>query len=184
MSDDITFKFSYKDHQDIYKAREERENKEREDLERISKPLHELVVEARFRVQQVTSQCYSTEFTPSSESRIGGTSPVYSGGYTIQTNLDVISDDSQVPVKKLIFAGITSVRKGDNILARIPRYDKIRKFWMNDEDESYHVPREYRELEQAMEIGTFGPNTSIQTDEIVRTDRSAIYSKFSVPRSK
>ena len=45
-----------------------------EKLEKISKPLDELVVSEDFIVRQVISQSYSKSFTPSSEMTFGGKS--------------------------------------------------------------------------------------------------------------
>ena len=69
---------------------EKKREKELADLRARSKPLHELVVSEYFNVEEVISHSGATSFTPHSERRMGGRSPVYDGGFTSELVLKVL----------------------------------------------------------------------------------------------
>jgi len=148
-----------------------------------AKPLHELVTEEYFSVREVLSQTSSTSFTPNSEMIFGGRSPEYQGGYTSDLVLGVISRDN-LPITSLRFKGISAVRRGDFILAKIPRYEEAKSFrhlgesicgGEDDLTKTVYLPRqEYNAEEEAIEIQI------IETKHMqrLRTDRSVNYQKF------
>jgi len=110
----------------------------------------------------------------------GGRSPSYSGGQTSELVLKVQS--TKVPVTSLKFRGISAVRGGDSIRAKIPRYEKREIFRNvmepmcgdNDMTREGYFPRDaYNPEEEAIEI------TILRGNGIsVRTDRAVDYARF------
>src|SRR3989344_1211436 len=119
------------------------ENRKRElkNLQARAKPLHELVITQEFVVTRAIGQSYATSITPLSEMMIGGRSPEYSGGFRVQTVLDVRAMAHDVPVRTLLFSGYTPVRSGEVIRASMPCYEKQRPYLSNDDTPEYYIPR-------------------------------------------
>ena len=111
--------------ENIREEAEERRRKEIEELKASSKELYQLIFSEKFTVQKVLGNAYATSFTPHSEMMIGGQSPVYEGGFCLETILDVIPDNKGIPVRTLHFKGYTPVRAGERILAFIPKYELL-----------------------------------------------------------
>ena len=59
---------------------------------------------------------------------VGGNSQHQNFGYTSVLTLQVVSD-TDIPVKKLVFKGISSVKTGDRIVATMPIFDKQLNPW-------------------------------------------------------
>ena len=162
---------------------EKKREKELADLRARSRPLHELVVSEYFNVKEVISHAGATSFTPHSEMRMGGRSPVYDGGFTSELVLKVLPQNAGVPVRTLNFEGFSAVRAGDKILARIPRYgqEELDQPMFGNRFERprevLYFDRKFEEKECAIEIGILG-----SSKEVLRTDRAVGYGKFVEPK--
>ncbi|MBI5804190.1 hypothetical protein HY450_03025 [Candidatus Pacearchaeota archaeon] len=141
-----------------------------ENLSSGSRPLHELVVSVNFIVHDVVAQTHGTSFTPTSEWMIGGSSPVYWGGFTSSIILKVSPDDRDIPVRELTFDGFSPIRAGDYISAKIPRYEE-KKFSENlhSKGKTLYFDRDFKEEERAIELAI------ISDGRVVRTDRAVDY---------
>lgn len=147
------------------------------EIEALSKPLHTLVIAEKFTVDDVVAESYATSFTPSSERRIGGRSPVYSGGFSSSLVLQVTPYNPGVPVKILNFKGISAVRAGDVISAQIPRYEEKRFGFgiRNDYDQGsvFYLDREFKPEESAIELAILS-----DAGKVLRRDRAVNYKLF------
>ena len=154
------------------------ENRKRElkNLQARAKPLHELVITQEFVVTNITSQSYATSITPISEVMIEGLSPKYSGGFRVQTVLDVQPTAYGVPVRTILFSGYTPVRSGELVRVSMPCYEKLKPSLSYDDTQEYYVPRALTKLEQALEI------VIVYGGHDVRTDRSTLHGMFAKPQ--
>ena len=91
--------------------------------------MYDLVLSEEFNVKGVCTRAHETSIAPSSEFVIGGKIPMYNGGFTLTTILDVTDRHAgrpvfpRLPVIKINFAGLSPVRAGDIISAKIPKYE-------------------------------------------------------------
>ena len=123
-------------------------------------------------------QSYATSFTPESEMRFGGISPVYRGGYTSELILQVTPDNNEAAIRTLTFKGISSVQRGDYISAQIARYQEKNVGWVENEEGNrvgglFYIDREFKPEESVIEL-------SLLTEErcILRSDRAINYNTF------
>jgi hypothetical protein len=149
--------------------------KEENDVTARAKPLEELVVYATFTVDEVVGETYQTSVI--SEMRMGGRSLSHDTGYTSRLVLKVTPDDPKIPVHSLTFDGISSVRVGDYISAKIPRYEEKVVYGtpqnMFDKGErSLYVDRAFKPEEVAIELSI------LNSGKVLRTDRAVDYSRF------
>lgn len=149
------------------------------DLESRSKKLSDLVFSERFTVDDVVGESHATSFTPDSEARYDGYSPVYDGGFTSKLALKVTADNKVVPVTTLKFDGISAVRAGDYISAKIPRYREERAngpspcYGCYGTERLFYVDRDFKPEESAIEL------TILSRDgEVLRRDRAVNYKEF------
>ncbi|MBI2666217.1 hypothetical protein HYX13_01255 [Candidatus Woesearchaeota archaeon] len=165
----------------LEKEIEEKRNKEIEDLRSRSKPLEELLVSERFFVDEVIGESYATSVTPRSEPVIGGpprSSPNYPSGYTSRLTLNVTPENIDIPVRTIIFEGISSVRAGEYVFAKIPRYEKkIQRmgfdFGFHEESEVFYLNRSFNSEESAIELTLLSAEGNG-----VRRDRAVNYHNF------
>lgn len=162
----------------ISQEAKEKRQQEIEDLESRSKQLYELVVTEKFTVKEVVAESYTTSFTPDSELRLGGRSPVYEGGFTSRLILKVSPDNQDVPITILNFDGLSVVRAGDYVSAQIPRYEKIRvgtgfHSGPYDRDRVFYLDRDFDVEESAIELAILSPEGTVS-----RRDRSVKYKTF------
>ncbi len=161
----------------------------------VGRPLHELIVFEKFTVDSVISNSHAVNISPSSEVFYGGRSSTYSGGYTSEVHLQVTPEDHASPIKELIFKGVSAVRGGDYIIARIPCYTEVNAEY-NRRMKSYGAPekqvkpvyidRKLNPSEQAIELNIILREGDLETrlgedfasDAIIRTERSVDYEKF------
>ena len=160
----------------IEEIQEQREQ-ELADLRAKSKPLEKLIVSANFNVERVLCKTYNHLITPHSERIYGGRSPEYKAGFSNSIFLDVVPDKKDILVRRLIFDGASSVRGGDYVRVKIPRYEEKRpKCYVDPEEiEDLHFifDRDFQEEERAIEIEilSFG-------GKVLRVDRSVDYKYF------
>lgn len=120
-----------------------------------ARPLYELVVEHAFRVENVLVE----------ENQV-------------RTIMQVLPRDEEIPVRTLAFAGYSTVKRGDEIRARIPRYEEepLPAVLTHPNDQrpegNIYLPREFREQEEAIEISILTGN------EVVKRERSTTYDRF------
>jgi len=163
----------------ILEKAEEQRQQEIKKLKSCSKPLHELVVEERFIVDDVIAKSYPTSFAPYSEMIIGGESHIYSGGFTSKLVLKVTPDSKDVPVRTLNFEGFSIVKLGDYISAKIPRYEEKRikrGIGANHpfmQDLVFYFDREFNATESAIEL-----SIRSKYDEVLRREWAVDYEKF------
>ncbi len=148
------------DLREIYKGAEDQRNKRIAELERISKPLHELVFSENFRIIDVIGESYPTSYSPMPH--MGGSSPTHDTGFTSRLTLDVDPEDKDIAVKTLKFDGFSIVRAGDYVTAKIPRYkEEIVKggFYAGYSNERvFYLERSFEPVEFAIELVIFGDN--------------------------
>ena len=154
------------------------EQKQRvKELEARSKSLHELVVSEVFTVDKVVSESYATSFTPQSEIVFGGKCPVYKGGFTARLVLGVTPDNKSVPVRALSFCGISAVRAGDRVSARIPRYleETVTDIYSRQYNNSrvFYLDRGFNAKESSIELAILSDD-----GKILREDRAVNYRDF------
>lgn len=82
----------------------------------MPKVYEKFIVPIEVIVTSVVGSVGSTSFTPVSERCYGGPSPVYQGGQS--SNLELTVDGHPV-VKKILFAGLPPIEKGDKIRAYV-----------------------------------------------------------------
>ena len=111
----------------ILENRRNKMEKERMDLEYLSKELYERIAIENFTVDEVISGSYESSFISYREIVFGGNSNVYKGGFTSQLILKVSSNKQDVPIKTVRFDGFSIVKAGDCISAQIPRYENFIK---------------------------------------------------------
>jgi hypothetical protein len=166
---------------DINKAIQDAEKEKQKkvvDLKSHSKKLYELVVTEKFTVHDVVAESYATSFTPHSEMRFGGSSPVYRGGFTSRLVLKVSPDNQDVPITTLNFEGFSIVKAGDYISAQIPKFVERRVetgFHSRpyNRDKVLYFDRDFNPEESAVELAL------LSTDgKILRRDRSVNYKNF------
>jgi len=165
-------------------VREARIRREQEikDLESRAKSACELVVEEGFIVNDVLAGSSSTHFTPQSEIRYGGTSPSYSGGFISRLVLQVSPNNKKVPIQTLYFDGFSIVRAGEQILARIPKYEvrRVEQGFFNDSPSDrarvFYVERDFKPQESAIEISILD-----SSGKPVRIERSTDYARMLNP---
>lgn len=160
----------------------ENRKRELEELTRNSKPLEQLLVHETFQVLSVIQQSLSCSHTPISEMRIGGKSPIYNTGYSTIVTMEVRPFNS-IPVRTLVFNGISSVKRGDKVTALIPRYEKkhpLLTYVPENEEEVnrnlFYYDRPYKEVELAIELNILPQNSEDST--IARTERAVEYKNF------
>ncbi len=166
---------------DVSKIRQDVEKKEQQeitDLESRSKQLYELVATEKFTVDEVVAESYATSFTPHSEMRFGGSSPVYRGGFTSRLVLKVSPDNQDVPVTTLNFDGLSVVKSGDYISAQIPRFEEKRvgtgfHSGPYDKDRVFYFDRDFHPEESAIELALLST-----AGTVLRRDRSVSYKDF------
>src|SRR3989344_1479691 len=112
------------DMKQIIQDAEKKRQQEIENLESSSRSLYTLVATEEFTVDEVVAESYATSFTPHSEMRVGGSSPVYNGGFTSRLILKVSPNNQDLPVRTIYFNGFSIVRAGDYVSAKIPRYEE------------------------------------------------------------
>lgn len=147
-------------------------------LELLSKKLCDLIVTERFTVNDVIVKSGATSFTPYSEMVIGGTSPVYRGGFTSRIVLEVLPDDKDIPIRTINFDGFSIVKAGDLIYAQIPKYREERlgrkiRIGMNDRNKVYYLSRDFTPEESAIELCILS-----EEGRILRRERSVSYENF------
>lgn len=162
----------------IQQGAEKKRQQEIADLESRSIYLYELVATENFTVAEVIAESYTTSFTPHSEIRFGGRSPVYSGGFTSKLVLKVLADNQDVPVTTLNFDGFSVVKAGDYISAQIPRFEEKRVgtgFHSRpyDRDRVFYFDRNFNPEESAIELALFSNDGNV-----LRRDRSVNYKSF------
>jgi hypothetical protein len=173
-----------------------RKDEERDYISKNAKPLHELVIEATFTVDHVLSEQESNNITPTSEARIGGSSPSYSAGFSFKTTLTVrpAIDNADSPIRKLIFEGYSSVPRNSHIIAKIPIYETKRNLYgdsgsaMTPQNErqfnrnsKYYVARPAGLEEKAIEIDIRDITDVVEDKTIsnsMRTERSVDYKHY------
>jgi len=160
--------------QNTKKTRERKIN----DLESKSKQLFELVVIENFIVDDVISESYGTFFTPTSERRFGGPSPIYNGGFTSRLILSVSPKNKEVPILTLNFDGFSIVKSGDYISAKIPRYKKNKidcgfNIFPESNYKEFYFDRGFNLEEFPIELSLLSENGNI-----LRRDRSINYTDF------
>ena len=150
--------------------------KRKADLEARSKKLEDLIVTEKFTVDEVLVGSYPTSFTPSSEMRIGGRSPVYTGGFWSKITLKVTPENSSVPVKTLIFDGFSTVRAGDYVSVRIPKYAEERVYSGDfyKQEKVFYLERDFNAEESAIELAILSGDK-----KVLRTERAVSYRHFS-----
>jgi len=160
----------------IKKVREQRKQ-ELADIRAKSKPLEKLVVSECFNVERVLCESYRYKITPDFERVFGGKSPEYDAGFSNSIFLGVVPDKKDIPVRKLVFDGASSVRAGDFVRVKIPRYEEKKPSHLTyakyEEDLVYYFDRNFQEEERAIEIEilSFG-------GKVLRIDRAADYEDF------
>lgn len=140
------------------------------------KSLAELVLEGRFNVTGVEVAFSRTSSISQSETLIGG--PVVSddSGYTALSILNVLPEVYfEVPIRKLIFYGNSSVRAGDFVLAKIPCYQEIRSPISFPEfaKETFYIPRKFKRDEEAIKLSIISSDKRVLREEL-----SANYPKY------
>ncbi len=154
--------------------RMERERQEEiKTLESRSKKLYELIASENFTVNEVIAESYATTFTPRSEMVFGGKSPFYRGGLTSGLILTVTPDNENIPVRKLSFYGISIVRGGDSISAKIPRYEEKAVGPNSGTHRLFYLDRAFNTEESAIELAILSNDR-----KILRIDRSVDYKEF------
>ncbi len=162
---------------DIFERIVEEQKQKIKDLEARSKSLHELVVSEMFTVDRVISESYATSFTPQSEIVLGGKCPVYEGGLTTRLVLGVTPDNKSVPVRTLSFSGISAVRAGDRVSARIPRYleETVTGVYSRQYGNSrvFYLDRGFNAEESSIELAILS-----EDGKVLREDRAVDYRDF------
>ena len=152
---------------------EEKLKEKRQELKENSKELCDLVKTEYFIVESAVCESFETCFTP--EARLGGKSPSYEGGY--KTIFDIkVRPERGIPIKKLQFMGYCHVEKGDYIFAKIPCYKEQKlprikepaRPTIGQEEEAFYLDREFKQKENAIEVGVVLRNGQIK-DEIYRS---------------
>ncbi|MBU2616336.1 MAG: hypothetical protein KKC19_04500 [Nanoarchaeota archaeon] len=166
------------DMEKIMQDAKEKRQQEITDLASCSKQLYELVATENFTIDEVIAESHDTSFTPHSEMRLGGRSPVYRGGFTSKLVLKVSPDNQDVPVRTLSFEGLFIVKAGDYISAQIPRFEEKRVgtgFYSGpyDKDRVFYFDRDFNPEESAIELALL----SIDGNTL-RKDRSVNYKSF------
>ncbi len=146
----------------------------KKEIESRSKPLHELVVTENFTVKDVVAESYRTLFAQSE--LIGKPSPVYEAGFTSKLVLKV-SPDNPIPVRTLNFAGVSIVRAGDYISAKIPKYEEKRVASSHVgpyyRDKVVYCDRDFNPEESAIELSILSKD-----GRVLRRDRAVNYKRF------
>ncbi len=164
------------DHNEWLREAEKERKKQIKELKARSKPLRELIATAEFTVNEVLAESYATSFTPASEMRLGGRSPVYEGGLRSRLVLQVSpNDDPALVVRILKFDGISAVRAGDMISAKIPRYEEKTVNPVLPEDQYnegnvFYLDRDFKPEESAIELAILSKDRTI-----LRTERATGY---------
>ena len=146
-----------KSKKDMIKERKKFEKEmEKEDKELLakSKPYEELIKPISGIIKSLYLNNQITSHTPISEMVMGGISPGYNTGY--QSNLEIIIESEDNPVKKLLFMGNCYIHEGDKIKAYILAEEKKE---LNSSSSYYpynknkvSIPRELKEKETALYI--------------------------------
>lgn len=162
----------------IIRDAEEKRLKEITDFESRSRQLYELIATEKFTVGEVVAETYATSFTPRSEVRFGGRSPVYRGGFTSKLVLKVSPDNQDVPVTTLNFNGFSIVKAGDYISAQIPRFEEKRvgtglPFGPYNKDDVFYLDRAFSPEEVAIELALLSADGNV-----LRRDRAVDYNIF------
>lgn len=161
---------------------EKERQKEIKDLESRSKKLYELIASENFTVNAVIAESYATTYTPHSEIVFGGKSPVYHGGLTSRLILTVTPDNENTPVRKLTFDGISAVRGGDRISAKMPKYEEkfvgpsismLLQRNAHNIHRAFYLDRSFNTEESAIELAILSDDR-----KILRTDRAVDYKDF------
>lgn len=155
---------------------EQKRQIEIKDLESQSKKLYELVTMTKFTIDEVVAESYPTYFTPNSEMRIGGESPIYNGGFTSKLTLKVTPDNPEIPVEILTFDGFSIVKAGDYISAKIPKYEERTDpeiYLGNQNKKTFYIDRTFNSKESAIELALLSSEGNI-----LRRDRSINYRNF------
>jgi hypothetical protein len=136
-----------------------------EEQKRQSKPLHQLVVEVRFKV----NRAYGSSRTALVGNFRDG------GGHVSRTLLSVTPDDATLPITTLEFKGGSHVEGGDYISAQIPRCDH-HAIWDRSGGEKilYSSRTEFNQTEVALQIDKFSPDRQ----SVVRTEYCCDYDKI------
>ena len=162
---------------DMERSIEQKHRSKIKNLQARAKPLHKLVVSCDFIVEGVISENYETSVSPHSEQVIGGKSSKYDSGYTVGTSLDVQPLQEEVPVKKLLFEGYSSVRAGDRIRAHMSCFNEEHiSDPYSGASRTYYLPRDLQKTENVIEIEI------LQDGKIARVERSTLYEKFQKPK--
>ena len=162
----------------IIQDSEEKRKQEIADLKSRSKQLYELVATENFTVDEVVAESWATSFTPHSERRMGGSSPVYRGGFISRLILKVSPDNNGVPVRTINFDGLSVVKGGDYISAQIPRFEEKSvgsgdHSGLYNRNRIFYFDRDFKAEESAIELALLSVDGNI-----LRRDRSVNYKSF------
>ena len=174
----------------LVKALKREEKAKEEELKFLiscSKPLSDLVVEEKFLIENVLSETHGTFYAPSLVS--GGRSPVHEMGYISILHLEVLPISENIPIRKLNFKGFSTLRVGDYISVKIPRYEEkiirtgilsenrfnsqLRLGGNNLAKRTFYLDREFKAQESAIEI-----NILSVEDTTLRVERAVDYFRF------
>ncbi|MFW6450596.1 MAG: hypothetical protein ACOCZ6_06105 [Nanoarchaeota archaeon] len=146
-------------------------------LEAKAKPLHKLVEEETFIVEDVTGQSYARQITPVTEAGVGVSSPRYQAGYSFELVLEVSPEDKDLPINTLSFKGYSPVKKGEYITAKIPRFykEEVKSglFAPHKSDLTFYLDRQYNSIEYAIEISVLS-----DTGDVLRRERAVDYNDY------
>lgn len=140
------------------KKENEKYNKE---LRNNSVKLEDCLVTINGIVEYINGFTYQTSFTPTSEIRIGGSSPSYNGGNRLRTEMIIkdtliLSNDGSYDgeVKKLIFDGaILPIYVGDEISADLYACEKkseLDNYRFGYNNKSHYLKRDLKEEENVI----------------------------------
>lgn len=136
------------------------------------KKLDELVIEDSFNVTDVLSESEATTQSLGAHLQVGGRNPIHKTGYTTVLTLKVTPTDKNSPIRTIKFLGYSTVKRGDFIYAKIPRFESHTERSTNRMlDKTIYSERNFREEESAIEI-------TIHAAGPIRTDRSVDYSTY------
>lgn len=141
-----------------YRAEREARIDKNSEIERLSRPLHELVKTYVFDVVDVVGYSRSHVVRPHSERVMGGHSSSYSAGMSYSLELKVHSthdDDEEIlPIQTIGFSGFANVSIGNVIEAKIPLFEEVQGVKVDSVNKApvFYLPRDAKEGEFAIEL--------------------------------